>query len=371
MSPLENPPDQAIERARQALRRGERLEARRWAQAALAHSPEIEDAWLILAAVSSPQASVAHLKRALEINPASQRARRGMHWAIQRLRTEGKQLPKGRKAAPKPPAPPRRARKLPVLVMTGALLLTVCLLAAGAVAWVGYLQLGTFLADSVASGSALAGSAPTEGPSTVDPATPLADQFSATPAAANGTITPGAGNAALDTATPMQPMEPTATFTATPTPTDTPTPTPTFTPLPTHTPTQPPPTQAPINPPRAVRGDERWIDVDISEQRLYAYQGDQLVNSFLVSTGLWGTPTVQGRYRIYVKYRSQAMSGPGYYLPNVPFVMYFYKGYSFHGTYWHNNFGTPMSHGCVNMRTNEAKWLYNWASVGTLVNVHR
>jgi lipoprotein-anchoring transpeptidase ErfK/SrfK len=165
-------------------------------------------------------------------------------------------------------------------------------------------------------------------------------------------------------------MEPTPTFTATPTPTETPTPT--FTPLPTDTPTQPPPpTQAPAKPPRVVGDGERWIDVDISEQRVYAYQGDQLVNSFLVSTGLWGTPTVLGKYRIYVKYRSQTMSGPGYYLPNVPFVMYFYKGYGLHGTYWHNNFGRPMSHGCVNMRTNEAQWLYNWASVGTLVNVHR
>jgi len=50
--------------------------------------------------------------------------------------------------------------------------------------------------------------------------------------------------------------------------------------------------------------------------------------------------------------------------------MYFYEGYSLHGTYWHHNFGHPMSHGCVNMRTSDAAWLYNWASVGTLVNIH-
>jgi len=89
-----------------------------------------------------------------------------------------------------------------------------------------------------------------------------------------------------------------------------------------------------------------------------------------VSTGLPGTPTVTGRYSIYQKAASQAMSGPGYYLPNVPWVMYFYRGYSFHGTYWHNNFGHPMSHGCVNMRTPDAKWLYDWAPIGTLVVVH-
>jgi lipoprotein-anchoring transpeptidase ErfK/SrfK len=64
------------------------------------------------------------------------------------------------------------------------------------------------------------------------------------------------------------------------------------------------------------------------------------------------------------------MSGPGYYLPNVPYVMYFYRGYGLHGTYWHHNIGTPMSHGCVNLPTAEAGWLFNWASVGTKVVTH-
>ena len=65
------------------------------------------------------------------------------------------------------------------------------------------------------------------------------------------------------------------------------------------------------------------------------------------------------------------MSGPGYSLPNVEWVSYFVKSYAIHGTYWHNNFGTPMSHGCVNMRVREAKWLFNWAPKGTRVIVHR
>ncbi len=114
----------------------------------------------------------------------------------------------------------------------------------------------------------------------------------------------------------------------------------------------------------------RWIDVDLSAQRLTAYEGDVPVRTIVVSTGLPQTPTPVGQYRIYVKYLYDDMSGPGYYLPNVPFVMYFYRGYSLHGTYWHNNFGRPMSHGCVNLPTSEAQWLYNWASVGTLVNIH-
>lgn len=114
----------------------------------------------------------------------------------------------------------------------------------------------------------------------------------------------------------------------------------------------------------------RWIDVNLSEQQIYAYEGDILVNSFLVSTGLPNTPTVTGEFNIYVKVPMQDMSGPGYYLTDVPWVMFFYEDYGFHGTYWHNNFGSPMSRGCVNLRTEDAEWLYNWASVGTRVVVH-
>jgi lipoprotein-anchoring transpeptidase ErfK/SrfK len=131
-----------------------------------------------------------------------------------------------------------------------------------------------------------------------------------------------------------------------------------------------PPASAPL-PEFATSGNGvRWIDVDLTNQAVYAYEGDVMVNSFIVSTGTWLTPTVTGQYKIYVKYRSAKMSGPGYYLPDVPYIMYFYKGYGLHGTYWHNNFGTPMSHGCVNLRTDDAAWIYNWASVGTVVNVH-
>jgi len=110
--------------------------------------------------------------------------------------------------------------------------------------------------------------------------------------------------------------------------------------------------------------------VDLSSQTLYAFDGDTLVNSFLVSTGTYLHPTVTGQFHVYVKLLSTLMTGPGYYLPNVPYTMYFYEGYGIHGTYWHDNFGHPMSHGCVNMRTSEAQWLFDWASVGTLVNVH-
>lgn len=116
--------------------------------------------------------------------------------------------------------------------------------------------------------------------------------------------------------------------------------------------------------------DERWLDVNLSEQRVYAYEGDTLVNSFLTSTGLADTPTVTGTFNVWIKVRIQDMFGPGYYLPDVPYVMYFYEDYGLHGTYWHDNFGTPMSRGCVNLTIDDAAWLFSWASVGTVVNVH-
>jgi len=113
----------------------------------------------------------------------------------------------------------------------------------------------------------------------------------------------------------------------------------------------------------------KQIIVDLSEQRVYAFENGQLIHTTLASTGLPSTPTVLGDYNIYWKLTSQTMSGPGYYLPGVPWVMYFYQGYSLHGTYWHSNFGQPMSHGCVNLPTPEAEWFFNWAEIGTSVRV--
>ena len=115
------------------------------------------------------------------------------------------------------------------------------------------------------------------------------------------------------------------------------------------------------------------IEVDLAAQRLYGYEGDQKIYDFLISSGKWGrTPT--GTFRIWGKYRYAKMSGGSkalhtyYYLPNVPFVMFFSndqvsaaRGFSLHGTYWHNNFGHPMSHGCVNMKTEEAQQIFYWS----------
>ena len=114
----------------------------------------------------------------------------------------------------------------------------------------------------------------------------------------------------------------------------------------------------------------RQVVVDLSDQMVYAYQDGVLVRSLRVSTGLPGSTTVLGDYKVYHMLESQRMTGPGYDLPGVPYVMYFYQGYALHGTYWHNNFGHPMSHGCVNMPTPEAEWFYNnFVEIGTPVHV--
>lgn len=120
----------------------------------------------------------------------------------------------------------------------------------------------------------------------------------------------------------------------------------------------------------AGAGGARWIDINLSNQSLTAFEGNTAVFNTLVSTGST-FPTPVGTYKILYRVPSQRMTGPGYDLPNVPWVMYFTnRGHAIHGAYWHNNFGQPMSHGCVNMRPSEAEWLYNFTPNGATVVVH-
>jgi lipoprotein-anchoring transpeptidase ErfK/SrfK len=122
----------------------------------------------------------------------------------------------------------------------------------------------------------------------------------------------------------------------------------------------------------------KWIDINVTTQSLVAYEGDWPVFQALVSTGLPRTPTPVGTYKVFAKLVADDMRGGSYatgdyyFLPKVPYVMYFLEGgYAIHGTYWHNNFGNPMSHGCVNLPTPASKWLFEWAPMGTTVVVHR
>jgi len=123
-------------------------------------------------------------------------------------------------------------------------------------------------------------------------------------------------------------------------------------------------------PDEVIKTNDLWIEVDLTQQMLYAYRGNQLLSGFVVSTGIRSYRTVTGIYKVYAKYPLVDMRGPGYDLSDVPYTMFFYKGYAIHGTYWHNNFGTPMSRGCVNMITEESAWLYEQTAVGAYVIVH-
>ncbi len=115
---------------------------------------------------------------------------------------------------------------------------------------------------------------------------------------------------------------------------------------------------------------QRWIEVNLAKQRLFAWEGKKQVHAVVVSTGKASTPTVTGIFAIQDKQRSMTLEGDDYVVPDVPSVMFFSGGYAIHGAYWHNKFGTPVSHGCVNVAIDHAEWLFNWADVGTPVVVH-
>ncbi len=133
---------------------------------------------------------------------------------------------------------------------------------------------------------------------------------------------------------------------------------------------------SPITP--EVPPENKRIEVNLSTQVLTAYEYDRIMLQTTISSGIAGlrtdpkalsTKTPVGEFHIVEKYPSKHMgngslfAGPeDYELPGVPWTSFFLEtGYAFHGTYWHDNFGTPMSRGCVNMRIEEAKWLFRWA----------
>jgi hypothetical protein len=137
-----------------------------------------------------------------------------------------------------------------------------------------------------------------------------------------------------------------------------------------------------------------WIDVSIDRQTLVAYEGARPVFVTLVSTGADGTgdpetthSTIQGEFALHTKHVSVTMDGDEvgdeYDLRDVPYVQYFKEGYALHAAYWHDGFGTPRSHGCINLSPLDARWLFSWTSPsvpatwhgamsprGTLISIH-
>jgi lipoprotein-anchoring transpeptidase ErfK/SrfK len=472
MNPNQSAAFKNIEQAQQALKSGDRNAARQFAVQAARLAPEMEEVWLMMGALASPRGSVAYLERALQINPQSERAQKGLLWARARLLKEANAPTQAVPPAPEktaattqqqkklepviapaipataeprtdpirhstaaamePKTQPRQAIPLPIskpavnatpaqdpkavqdkqtntrprsFYFVAALLVLLVFVLGGLVLWKGPGLAAAFINGSLFTG---AEHGPAWAQANLDPGQ------AATQAALEATAAPAGTDAGLATDVPELAIPTSASSTpipeATPLPTETspaatetspaqveivPTPTATVqvlnpvlpsptqelaaselaspTPLPTDT-GVPLPTQYAFSTPKPSSADAggsgRWIDVDLTHQMVYAYEGNTLVNSFVVSTGTWQHPTVTGQYHVYVKFRYKDMSGPGYYLPNVPFTMFFYQGYAIHGTYWHSNFGTPMSHGCVNLSIPDSEWVYNWASVGTLVNVH-
>ncbi len=118
------------------------------------------------------------------------------------------------------------------------------------------------------------------------------------------------------------------------------------------------------------KSNKRWIEVDLTKQRLISWQGKNALSAVIVSTGKPSTPTLTGVFQIQSKLRLARMQGDDYDLSDVPFTMYYSGGYAIHGAYWHHSFGTPVSHGCVNVAVDHAEKLFDWASIGTPIVVH-
>ena len=257
-----------IKEAYQSLRQGDRRAARRLAEQAAALAPQKEEPWLLLAAVASPEASLQYLNKALEINPQSQRARQGMHWAIQRIRETPSKPPVRHKIVVVKPTASALTRTKPLLANSLIpLVLLLFAITAAFFAWYGTPTISqAFSSDEPISVA----------------------QVDVVKITRTPTATP--------TFTPTATFTPTSTPTETPTqtPTNTPTETPTATPVPTLAPTDPPPpppaaSNFPVLPDGVDKG-ERWIEINLTNQTASAYEGKNLIRTFVVSTGTWVYP---------------------------------------------------------------------------------
>jgi len=123
--------------------------------------------------------------------------------------------------------------------------------------------------------------------------------------------------------------------------------------------------------PKWAKDGNRWLDVSIANQALVAYEGMKPVFATLVSTGEAGLDdpettksTVLGEFRIFAKHVTTTMSsemvGEEFELKDIPYVQYFQEGYALHAAYWHDDFGIPRSHGCINLSPEDARWLFSW-----------
>ncbi len=391
--------DPFLAKAKALITKGQKAEARRLLHDYVGLYGNNVEAWLLLAAVSSPHASLEYAQKALALEPESAVTQKALSWATGRLNKYKLELPVVAQANPEPkpaesselaaltepkphlepailkahrrtprPLRPMQTRPVGLLakpqprrisyisLISVISFVTICLVAGFLI--VSNTQANDGIPHYVAQIGDLEKATLTYTPTFTATFTPTE------------TYTPTATNTPTETPTPI----PTDTPTPSPTFTFTPTFTATNTPLPTNT--LPPPTAAPPTATAAVAapvtGDPtgRWIEVNLTSQTLTAWQGDTPVNTFVISSGKWSTQTLPGTFHIYIKLRTARMIGLDYDTPDVPNTMYYDGDFAIHGAYWHNSFGVPVSHGCVNMRVPDSAWLFDWASIGTLVKIH-
>jgi len=365
-------PNQALKQAINALQRGDKHAARTWAQIAASLAPDVEEPWLILAAVARPHASIAYLERALEINPESQRARAGLVWAHQQhARQNKKQVSQTVPAAsvrinptiqsgqPTFQIPPKAVAGMRISIPLVLLVLAVGLIAV----WAFWPGAGSSVSAAILGNS---GSAQDSHILSWLPAGLVRPTDTPLPTA---TFTP--------TVTPSPTPTPTDTSTPTPVPTDTATPTPTPTPLPTNTPQPVVVQQAAV--PQAPADDKKLIVVSISQQHVYAYQGGTLVYSFVASTGS-GNSTRTGTFSILDKIPKAYGSTWNFWMPD--WMGIYHAGDledGFHSLpllgngqrLWGDSIGTPVTYGCIVLGIQDSRTLYNWAEIGTTVQIKR
>ena len=320
---------EAVASAHRAAMRGDRVQAVYWAELVVKLAPDREEAWILLGDQSDLEERIKCYTKAVDANPRSQVARQRLSKALKEQRQQGPSLnPKVQLRVPFSNTIQRKTS------IRGALVILTVVMFFCVAAWLG-----------VSSLPALAEASTYLFP-TPSPQMLLAVRDN------------------MLTSTPTKTPTPTATFT--PTPTATATPSPTWTPL--------PPTATPQvsygRRPGYVGRNEFWVEVDIGEQLLIAHRGDDVLRTFSISSGKSSTPTVTGSFQVYNMINSQTMFGSDFYLPDVPYVLYFYKDFAIHGAYWHTNFGNPVSHGCINMIPGDAGWIYQAARIGTWVIIH-
>ena len=368
----------AVQVALKELRHGKKQAARSWAQHAVEMAPGLEEAWLVLAAVAEPRASLEYIKKALEINPDSQRARQGLSDVQQRLEKISQVEPA---QTPHPSAPVLKKRNTRFL-LGWFRLFPVYALAIFALVILTRLAFQSRLVSAYAypaDKQELIVLQPISSSTSIKTMTVQAQSTETTTATALPTDTPSFTPLPTETSTP----------TALPTETSTPTALPTETVPPTALPTETfPPTQSPaptlkaapviISPTQSVNASaEKRIVVRISEQHLYAYQGDTLVQSYVISTGAENSTQI-GSFPILDKI-PEAWSDPwGFWMPD--WLGIYWAGSTENGIHalpvlsngnviWEDALGTPISHGCVVLNPADAQSLYDWADIGTQVDI--